>query len=163
MYRLERNTYENSCCHRWRYNRAFYYVLFRKIKKDYNIDLNLILVEKEEYLGGKIHSVEEKDFIMESGADSIVARNEHVMPLIKDLNLEEEMVYNETGISYIYSDNTLHPIPSDTIFGIPMSVQSLFSSTLVSTKGKIVALKDFITKNKEFTKDTSLAVFLESF
>ncbi len=42
---------------------------------------------------------------MESGADSIVARNEHVMPLIKDLNLEEEMVYNETGISYIYSDN----------------------------------------------------------
>ena len=70
------------------------------------------------------------------------------MPLIKDLNLEEEMVYNETGISYIYSDNTLHPIPSDTIFGIPMSVQSLFSSTLVSTKGKIVALKDFITKIK---------------
>ena len=64
-----------------------------KLKKDYNIDLNLILVEKEEYLGGKIHSVEEKDFIMESGADSIVARNEHVMPLIKDLNLEEEMVF----------------------------------------------------------------------
>ena len=67
------------------------------------------------------------------------------------------MVYNETGISYIYSENMLHPIPSDTIFGIPMSAQSLFSSTLVSTKGKIVALKDFITKNKEFTKDTSLA------
>ena len=42
-------------------------------------------------------------------------RNEHVMPLIKDLNLEEEMVYNETGISYIYSDNILHPPPSDTI------------------------------------------------
>ncbi|MEC2474805.1 protoporphyrinogen oxidase, partial [Bacillus thuringiensis] len=134
-----------------------------KLKKDYNIDLNLILIEKEEYLGGKIHSVEEKDFIMESGADSIVARNEYVMPLVKDLNLEDEMVYNETGISYIYSENMLHPIPSDTIFGIPMSAQSLFSSTLVSTKGKIVALKDFITKNKEFTKDTSLALFLESF
>ncbi|MCU5656703.1 protoporphyrinogen oxidase [Bacillus mycoides] len=134
-----------------------------KLKKDYNIDLNLILIEKEEYLGGKIHSVEENDFIMESGADSIVARNEHVLPLVKDLNLENEMVYNETGISYIYSDNILHPIPADTIFGIPMSVESLFSSTLVSKKGKIVALKDFITKNKEFTKDTSLAVFLESF
>lgn len=34
-----------------------------KLKKDYNIDLNLILVEKEEYLGGKIHSVEEKDLL----------------------------------------------------------------------------------------------------
>ncbi|UNP78589.1 protoporphyrinogen oxidase [Bacillus nitratireducens] len=132
-----------------------------KLNKDYN--MNLILIEKEEYLGGKIHSVEENNFIMESGADSIVARNEHVLPLVKDLNLENEMVYNETGISYIYSDNILHPIPADTIFGIPMSVESLFSSTLVSKKGKIVALKDFITKNKEFTKDTSLAVFLESF
>lgn len=107
-----------------------------KLKKDYNIDLNLILIEKEEYLGGKIHSVEENDFIMESGADSIVARNEHVLPLVKDLNLENEMVYNETGISYIYSDNILQPIPADTIFGIPMSVESLFSSTLVSKKGK---------------------------
>jgi oxygen-dependent protoporphyrinogen oxidase len=38
--------------------------------------------------------VEEKDFIMESGADSIVARNEHVMPLVKDLNLEDEQRLN---------------------------------------------------------------------
>ncbi len=38
-----------------------------KLKKDYNMNLNLILVEKKSNLGGKIHSVEEKDFIMESG------------------------------------------------------------------------------------------------
>ncbi|MBY0599293.1 protoporphyrinogen oxidase [Bacillus bingmayongensis] len=140
---------------------TMYYL--ERLKKDYEIDLELILVEKNEYLGGKIHSVKENDFIMETGADSIVARNENVLPLVKELNIEDEMVYNETGISYIYSNDTLHPIPADTVFGIPMSVESLFSSTLVSTKGKIIALKDFITKNKGFTKDTSLAVFLESF
>jgi len=140
---------------------TMYYL--EKLKRDYNIDLELILVEKNEYLGGKIHSVKEKDFIIEAGADSIVARNENVLPFVKELHLEEELVYNETGISYIYSNDMLHPIPADTVFGIPMSVESLFSSTLVSTKGKIIALKDFITKNKGFTKDTSLAVFLESF
>ncbi|EOP55263.1 protoporphyrinogen oxidase [Bacillus cereus VD136] len=140
---------------------TMYYL--ERLKKDYDIDLELILVEQNEYLGGKIHSVKEKDFILETGADSIVARNENVMPFVKELNLEDEMVYNETGISYIYSNDTLHPIPAETVFGIPMSVESLFSSTLVSTKGKIIALKDFITKNKDFTKDTSLAVFLESF
>ncbi|MCI0768295.1 protoporphyrinogen oxidase [Bacillus sp. TL12] len=140
---------------------TIYYL--ERLKKDYNIDLELILVEKNEYLGGKIRSVKEKDFIMETGADSIVARNENVMPFVKELHLDEELVYNETGISYIYANDTLHPIPADTVFGIPMSVESLFSSTLVSTKGKIIALKDFITKNKDFTKDTSLAVFLESF
>ena len=140
---------------------TMYYL--EQFKKDCHIDLELILVEKNEYLGGKIHSVKENDFLMETGADSIVARNENVMPLIKELHLEDEMVYNETGISYIYSNDMLHPIPVDTVFGIPTSVESLFNSTLVSTKGKIVALKDFITKNKSFTKDTSLALFLESF
>ncbi|KEK23480.1 protoporphyrinogen oxidase [Bacillus gaemokensis] len=140
---------------------TMYYL--ERLKKDCNIDVDLILVEQNKYLGGKIRSLKEQDFMMETGADSIVARNENVMPLVKELNLEGEMVYNETGISYIYSNDMLHPIPSDTVFGIPTSVESLFNSTLVSTKGKIVALKDFITKNKGFTKDTSLAVFLESF
>lgn len=31
-----------------------------RLKKDYDIDLELILVEQNEYLGGKIHSVKKK-------------------------------------------------------------------------------------------------------
>ncbi|EAR63574.1 protoporphyrinogen oxidase, partial [Bacillus sp. NRRL B-14911] len=54
-------------------------------------------------------------------------------------------------------------IPEDTVFGIPTSVQSLFSSPLISFKGKVRALKDLVSKNKEFTKDSSIGLFLESF
>ncbi len=57
------------------------------------------------------------------------------------------MVCNETGISYIYSDNTLHPIPSDTIFGIPMSVHSsLLRSSASINERENCCFKDFITK-----------------
>ncbi|TQR19642.1 protoporphyrinogen oxidase [Psychrobacillus vulpis] len=135
----------------------------QKIKLEKALNVELVLVESNDHLGGKIHSVKHKDFIMETGADSIVARNEGVIPLVEELNLQDELVYNATGISYIYTNNELHAIPEDTVFGIPTSEESLESSTLISDEGKEEALKDFELKNVSFTKESSIGSFLEHF
>ncbi|OKL35635.1 protoporphyrinogen oxidase [Domibacillus mangrovi] len=126
-------------------------------------NLHVILVEQNEELGGKIRTVNNDEFIMEAGADSIVARSEGVMPLIEELDLLNELVYNETGTSYIYTDNMLHKVPEDTIFGIPTSVDSLFSSTLISEKGKQEAMLDFEKTENPFTIDSSVGSFLTYF
>lgn len=133
------------------------------LKKQHGLDLELELVEKEAGLGGKIKTVKKGGFTMEVGADSIVARHASVLPLVEELGLTERMVYNGTGISYLYSDNVLHAIPKDTVFGIPMDREALFSSTLVSEEGKRRALEDFDTPNERFTKDSSIGEFLEAF
>ncbi|KOP72160.1 protoporphyrinogen oxidase [Lysinibacillus sp. FJAT-14745] len=125
-----------------------------------NVDVKLVLVEKNTYLGGKLHSAYEQGFIMETGADSIVARHKGVMELVKELDFEHNLVYNETGISYIYTNNELHAIPADSTFGIPMSLQALEESTLVSEEGKKEALKDLTMPNEEFTKESSIGEFL---
>lgn len=135
----------------------------QKLKKEKLLDIELVLVEANEYLGGKIHTVLENDFIMEVGADSIVARNESIIQLIEELQLEDEKVYNSTGISYIYTNNELHAIPADSVFGIPASIESLNSSTLVSELGKKEALKDLEIPNETFTKESSVGSFLEYF
>lgn len=135
----------------------------QKLKNEKSLDIELVLVEANEYLGGKIHTVQEDDFIMEVGADSIVARNEVITHLIEELQLEDEKVYNSTGISYIYTNNELHAIPADTVFGIPTSIESLNSSTLVSDAGKKEALKDLEMRNETFTKESSVGSFLEYF
>ncbi|MDF2065588.1 protoporphyrinogen oxidase [Bacillus sp. Cr_A10] len=135
----------------------------QRLKIEKALDVDLVLVEAHDYLGGKIHSVSEDGFIMETGADSIVARNEGVLPLVEELKLQEELVYNETGISYIYTNNELHAIPADTVFGIPISEESLESSTLVSDEGKEEALKDLDSPNENFTKESSVGSFLEHF
>ncbi|APH03951.1 protoporphyrinogen oxidase [Bacillus weihaiensis] len=140
---------------------TMYYL--QKYILEHTIDLKLILIEQNERLGGKIKTVSDGEFVMETGADSIVARNEGVLPFIKELQLEDEIVYNETGISYIYTNNKLKPIPADTVFGIPTSITSLFTSTLITPKGKIEALKDFVKKNKTYTKNSSVGEFLEAF
>lgn len=135
----------------------------QKVKQQQNLDLNLVLIEKDELLGGKIKTAKDEEFIMETGADSIVARHASVMPLIEDLGLQEHVVYNGTGISYLYANNRLHAIPADSVFGIPMNKEALFSSTLISEEGKQEALKDFETVNETFTKDSSIGEFLEAF
>ena len=135
----------------------------QQLKKQQNLDLELVLIEQDAELGGKIRTVKDAEFIMETGADSIVARHASVMPLIEELDLKDRVVYNGTGISYLYANNQLHAIPADTVFGIPMDEKALFSSTLVSDEGKRAALRDFETKNETFTRDSSIGEFLEAF
>lgn len=127
------------------------------------VKARLVLVERNSYLGGKIRSEYGDGFIMETGADSIVARHPGVLELIRDLDFESELVYNETGISYIHTNNELHAIPAGSTFGIPMSVESLMASTLISEQGKQRVLQDIDLPNTRFTKESSIGEFLEYF
>ncbi|WP_423801179.1 protoporphyrinogen oxidase [Neobacillus sp. SAB-20_R2A] len=135
----------------------------QKWKKRNGLNLRLILVEASQQLGGKIRTVKQDGFIMEAGADSIVARKMESMSIFEELGLATEIVYNATGRSFIYIDGELKPIPDDAVFGIPASIESLAKSTLVSAEGKVAALKDFYTKNETFTKIDSIGSFLEHF
>jgi protoporphyrinogen/coproporphyrinogen III oxidase len=134
-----------------------------KWKRNHQSDIRLVLAEASNQLGGKIRTVKQGGFVMEAGADSIVTRKGIGMDFIKELGLEDEVVYNAAGRSFIYSDGELKLIPDGSVFGIPGSVESLAKSTLVSTEGKVEALKDFYTKNESFTKNDSIGAFLEHF
>lgn len=138
------------------------YYLQKSIMKN-NIDVKIVLIEGSERLGGKIRTIHAGDFTMESGADSIVTRKTNVAPLIEELGLQDEVVYNATGISYIYTEGKLKQIPKDSVFGIPLNIESLAKTELISAEGKVDALKDLYTPNDKFTKDDSVGEFLEAF
>lgn len=134
-----------------------------KWKQENQSDVRLILVEANPELGGKIRTVRKGDFLMESGADSMVTRKAINLPLLEELGLENEIVYNATGRSFIYTEGELKLIPADSVFGVPASIESLAQSPLISAEGKVEALKDFYTKNEFFSKDDSIGEFLEYF
>jgi len=124
-------------------------------------DLKLLLVDSAAQLGGKIRTVKEKDFIMETGADSIVARKIKNSGLIEELELEEDAVHNAVGTSFLFREGELKQIPRDSVFGIPASIQSLAESPLLSDHGKVEALKDFYMNDRKFTEHDSIGEFLE--
>jgi protoporphyrinogen/coproporphyrinogen III oxidase len=134
-----------------------------KWKLENNSDVRLILVEASKELGGKIRTVKDSQFVMEAGADSIVSRKANSMSFIQDLGLEDEVVFNQTGRSFIYTEGELKAIPTDSVFGIPASIESLAKSTLVSAEGKVEALKDLYTSQNPFTKTDSVGSFLKYF
>ncbi|WNS76594.1 protoporphyrinogen oxidase [Bacillus sp. DTU_2020_1000418_1_SI_GHA_SEK_038] len=134
-----------------------------KWKKANQSDVRLILAEASPELGGKIRTVKDRGFIMEAGADSIVSRKVNTMSFIEELGLENEVVYNASGRSFIYTEGELKQIPADAVFGIPTSVESLAKTTLVSAEGKVEALKDLYTTSDTFTKNDSIGDFLEYF
>lgn len=135
----------------------------QKWKKERKSDVKLTLAESNSVLGGKIQTVKNTGFIMEAGADSIVTRKMKGFPYIEELGLEEEVVYNAAGTSFLYRDHELKQIPADAVFGIPTSIESLAKSELVSAEGKVRALKDLYTKNETFTENDSVGAFLECF
>ncbi|MGN7356959.1 protoporphyrinogen oxidase [Paenibacillus sp. SAF-054] len=135
----------------------------QKSAKEMGADIHITVVEASDRLGGKIRTVHDGEFTMETGADSIVTRKTNAAVLIEELGLQDEVVYNATGISYIYSDGRLKQIPKDAVFGIPTSIESLATTELVSAEGKVEALKDLYTPNERFTKDDSVGAFLEAF
>ncbi|EFM12365.1 protoporphyrinogen oxidase [Paenibacillus curdlanolyticus YK9] len=127
------------------------------------LDATIVLIEASEQLGGKIATLPAGPFMMETGADSIVARKSNMTPLLDELGLQDEIVYNATGRSYIHVDGELKLIPEEAVFGIPLSLESLAGSTLLSAEGKVDALRDFYTPNTTFTKDDSIGDFLSFF
>lgn len=138
------------------------YYLQRELTEEQE-QLRIVVVEAKEKLGGKIHTIHESGFIMEAGADSIVTRKQNTAPLLEELGMVEEVVYNATGKSYIYTDGQLKLIPEEAVFGIPIGLESLAKSELVSAEGKVEALRDIYTPNESYTAEDSVGDFLETF
>lgn len=133
----------------------------QKWKKATGYPVKLMLAESSPEMGGKIRTANENGFIMETGADSIVTRKIINHPLFQELGLEKEMVFNNTGVSFIYTDGQLVEIPKDSVFGIPVTVESLANSRLVSDRGKVEALKDLYITENPFTERDAIGDFLE--
>ena len=71
---------------------TMYYL--QKLKRNLQLEVDLVLIEQNERLGGKIRTVYQNGFKIESGADSIVAGKKDVLPFIEELQLEDEVVYS---------------------------------------------------------------------
>ena len=93
---------DNYRSYRRRHYRTFDLILSAKELKHLQQNMELVLIEASETLGGKIRTVQNGEFIMETGADSIVSRKTNVAPLLEELQLTDQVVYNATGLlSYI--------------------------------------------------------------
>ncbi len=113
------------------------------------------LFEKEKRLGGKMRTVREKGYIVETGPNGFLDGKPYTLNLVKELGIEREL-YKSSDKSrkrFIYSRGRLVRLPEDPV--------SFLLSPLLSPKGKVRLLGELFVKPKKDESDETLASFVK--
>lgn len=137
---------------------AFY---LQKYIKEHQLPIEVKLIEGSEKIGGKMQTYKENGFTIERGPDSFLERKQSAVQLAKEVGLENELVNNATGKSYVLVKDKLHSIPGGSIMGIPTKVLPFATSSLFTMKGKLRAAGDFVLPKSTPQEDRSLGEFFQ--
>ncbi|MCM3767378.1 protoporphyrinogen oxidase [Neobacillus niacini] len=136
---------------------AAYYL--QKEIKEKHLPIEIKLIEASHRLGGKMQTVVKDGFTIERGPDSFLARKTSIIRLAKEVGIDDQLVPNSTGKSYVLVNEKLYPMPGGSIMGIPTQVGPFITTGLFSIPGKLRAAADFILPRSESGKDQSLGKF----
>ncbi|MFB4163757.1 protoporphyrinogen oxidase [Alteribacillus sp. JSM 102045] len=124
-----------------------------------NIDIEYHLFESSDQLGGKIRTDYYNGFVIEQGPDSFLARKESAAKLAREVGLEKELIFNNTGKAYVLKGSKLHSIPGGAVMGIPTKLGPFLTTNLFSPAGKLRAALDLVLPKSSADSDQSLGEF----
>lgn len=132
----------------------------KKIIKEENLPLELLVLEGSIRSGGKIHTMKIGEDYLDIGAESIDIRTNHTMDLIEELNLQKEVIRSQYGKQDIYAFNKLYHIENPSYNGIPAKRSDIWKYDILSFQGKISYLKDTYLSESEVHEKTSVMDYL---
>ncbi|MEH7122024.1 protoporphyrinogen oxidase [Bacillus sp. JJ1503] len=123
------------------------------------LPLEVRLIEATHRLGGKMQTVVRDGFVIERGPDSFLARKQSASRLAKEVGMEDKLIRNTAGKSFVLVKNRLHPMPGGSVMGIPTQIAPFVTTGLFSLAGKARAAADFILPKSDPANDQSLGKF----
>jgi oxygen-dependent protoporphyrinogen oxidase len=120
----------------------------------------VILLDGSDHLGGKVQTIAEKGFVVETGPDSFITIKPSMLDLVKDLGLEKEIIEPETSRFHILKEGKLLDVPEG-MSNLAVTDRKTFLKTkLFSYRSKLrIMMEPFIPK-KESVIDESLGSFI---
>jgi len=110
--------------------------------------------EKSEEVGGAIHSITKKGFLVEEGPNTLSIRSSKMWNLLDTLGLESQMVKANDVAKKRFIVKNKKPIP------VPMSFSNFLTTPLISSGAKLRLLKEpFVSASDR--DDESVATFIE--
>lgn len=135
---------------------AFY---LQKEAREKDLPLEVKLIEASHRLGGKMQTVVQDGFTIERGPDSFLARKQSMTRLVKAVGMEDKLIRNTAGKSYVLVNQRLYPMPGGSIMGIPTQIAPFVTTGLFSMPGKLRAAADFILPRSNVKGDQALGEF----
>ena len=130
--------------------------------KAYGKTMDVLLLEKNSRIGGKILTEKHDNYLIEGGPDSFLPEKIWSVNLARHLGLEPEMLPSNDQFkgTFIYSRGKLHSLPEGVMLMVPTSFWPMAKSHLITWPGKIrMGMELFVPKRKS-RDDESLASFV---
>jgi len=96
-------------------------------------DVDVVLVEGDDVLGGKIRTERVDGFVIEAAPDSFLSRKERGVGLCEELGLGDVLIGRkpENAGSFVRHGRDLHPLPEGLTGMIPTNVDAVERSALL--------------------------------
>ena len=108
-----------------------------------------VLLEASARLGGLIHTERINGYLIEAGADSMLAQKRAALELCTELGLSPHLIAARSPrTAFVLHRGKLYPLPSPSVFGLPLTRLGLLGYRLLSPLGRIrLAMEPFIPRN----------------
>lgn len=106
----------------------------------HNVDVEVF--EASDRLGGKILTSEIAGVQVDAGPDAFLVREPHMTDLCEQLNLTPDLVPPATGSARLWLQGALRPLPKKQYLGVPLDLDDLAASGLITAEGLRRAARD---------------------
>jgi len=123
--------------------------------------VEVVLVESANRLGGAIQTVQLDQFLVERGPDMFTTKDDDALNLCQRLGCDSELIETNTSHrrAFVVRRNRLYPVPAGFTLLSPSRILPLLSTGLLSPLGKLRVLAEYWVSTRRETSDESLANF----
>ena len=121
---------------------------------------DVIVVEADRRLGGKVRTVDVGSLSLEAGADSFVARKPWAVDLCRELGLGADLRPPAASGAYLWTEAGLVRYLPGSAFGIPGDVGDVLRWPGLSRRGRLRAAQDLVRRPRKEIADEALGSLL---
>lgn len=133
-----------------------------ELKRDQSLDLEVIVLESANRLGGSIATERVGDFLVEAGPDSFITEKPWALQLCERIGLTSHLVSTQSAYQKIYvvHDGTLIQLPEGFFLLAPTRLWPFIQTQLFSWPGKLRMGLELLVPRGEVNGDESLGAFV---
>ena len=122
--------------------------------------VRVTLLEASARTGGKLRGSDIAGVRVDEGAESLLVRVPEGVDLAKAVGLGDELIHPATTKAGLWSRGALHPLPTDTVMGVPADLRSLERSGVLSSAGTARISLDLVLRRTRIGDDVSVGSYV---
>ncbi len=123
-------------------------------------DLSVVLVEREDVLGGKLSTLLDDGFVVEGAPDGFLVRKPWALEFANELGIAGDVVYMQATGALLLRNGKLHRIPPGLMGPAPASRRDIWDASFLSWRGKLRASLEPLVRKRKAAGGESLGGFL---